>query len=102
MNEKFIRILWSGTSQKETGYKQKLVWNSKIKVKSGTVHELKLINFQHPYESAVIEDEHTVSWKSATAGNEAGVILKINGNGSTHLQFTSIPLNFSCSLDNVF
>ncbi|MCB0085172.1 MAG: hypothetical protein KDE47_29730 [Caldilineaceae bacterium] len=48
-----------------------------------------------------MQDPHTITWQSATAGNYAGFTVRVAGNSESRLQFTSAPCEFACTLKQV-
>lgn len=99
--EHYLRILWAGTKQKGTASLQRLQWNGQLSVEGGVIKNVELVNFQNPRDSVITNDNQTLSWCSSTAGNEAGLIIKIRGTNETSLSFASEPVEFTCILEEV-
>ena len=60
------------------------------------------IGFQSPLDEAVPRSPTDLSWKSATAGNDAGVLITLDSEANAECRFESGPVSFSFTLDEVW
>lgn len=96
-----IRLLWQGTAQRGTARAQRVPWDGTLNLEGGTVHVVEAVNF-HGGEDRVDQPHDThVTWRNATAGNRAGLLLEVEGDEHTVCCFNSPQVQFSFPLAHV-
>ena len=95
-----VRLLWGGTEKRGTAAAQRVCWDGRLTVTGGQVSEVRSVGFHSP-EDSVRRDEAGVVWRSVTAGNRAGLVLKIDGDDRTACRFVSEPCEFEFELGRV-
>lgn len=96
-----VRILWGGTERKGTARLQRVDWAGSLSVSSGSLELLETINFQSCDDQASAVNEHSIEWASQTAGNAAGIVVRVRADDSAKLSFESGPTSFQIDLDRV-
>lgn len=101
-NSTLLRVLWGGTERKGTARLQRVDWTGGLSIEGGTVELVEPINFQS-YDDAAQADEtgSRITWQNKSAGNAAGVLLRVTGDDSTKLSFETGPTSFDVTLDQV-
>ncbi len=97
----WFRLLWGGTEQRGTARFQKVSWDGKLVVEGGGLLNVRSVNFQSPCDVFWREGIDTIAWRSATAGNQAGLLVEIQGDASTLCSFSSSPCTFTFRLAQV-
>tara|TARA_R110002072_G_scaffold303142_1_gene495864 strand:- start:146817 stop:149195 length:2379 start_codon:yes stop_codon:yes gene_type:complete len=97
----FLRVLWGGTEEKGTARLQRVDWTGSLSVSSGTVELMEPINFQSYDDAATGVGNNRLEWSNQSAGNAAGLLLKVHGDDSTELTFESGPTTFTVKLGDV-
>lgn len=92
-NDQF-RLLWGGTQKKGTARAQTVNWNGFLTVENGSVEVLEQVGYFSAVDQYRQCNSQRIEWESATAGNEAGLILKLDGEEVIG-QFQSGPCSFS-------
>ena len=96
-----LRLLWQGTAQRGTARAQRVTWDGALNLDGGTIHAVEAVNF-HGGEDRVDQPNDTcVTWRNATAGNRAGLLLEVEGDEHTVCSFDSLPVQFSFPLAHV-
>lgn len=93
-----LRILWGGTQAYGSAQAQRVVWDGRLEVVGGHILGYQSIDFQSPCDLVRQDSPATLAWQSATAGNLAGLTLKIDGGPETECRFYSAPGAFSFRL----
>ena len=96
-----LRVLWGGTERKGTARLQRVHWDGSLTVKGGELEWIEDVNRQSFADWAEATDSRRVQWKSATAGNAAGVVVRVRGDEATVLEFRSEPATFEVALPDV-
>ncbi len=96
-----LRLLWSGTERRGTARLQRVVWDGELIVQGGKLELLDTINFQSLDDHAVSVSERTLRWSSSTAGNSAGILIRVEGDDDTELEFRSAVKTTRFRLDQV-
>ena len=94
----YLRVLWGGTEQKGTARLQRVDWTGSLSVSNGTVELVEPFNFQSYDDAATLVDENRIDWSNQSAGNAAGILIKVQGDDSTELTFKSAPTTFTVTL----
>lgn len=96
-----LRVLWGGTERKGTARLQRVDWAGSLSVSNGTVELVDPINFQSYDDGATLIGDNRIEWANKSAGNAAGIIIKVQGDDSTKLAFESGPTTFTVKLNDV-
>ncbi len=97
----YLRVLWGGTEQKGTARLQRVDWTGSLSVSGGTVELIEPVNFQSYDDAATRVDKNRIEWTNQSAGNAAGILVRIHGDDSTELTFCSGPTTFTVKLSDV-
>jgi hypothetical protein len=97
----FLRLLWGGTQKRGTARAQTVTWDGSLTLTHGRIAAVRPVGYFAPLDGLWQPDPHTLAWRSATAGNEAGVVLEIEGDEATAGRFSSEPCCFDFSLNQV-
>jgi len=96
-----IRVLWGGAARRGTARAQRVNWAGSLSIEGGQFLEAKPVGFQSPDDGVQLEGEGQVSWRSVTAGNDAGVVLSLAGDAAASCQFSTGPCSFDFDLSQV-
>lgn len=100
-SDRLIRILWSGTERKGTARLQRAIWDGTLRVNAGELELLETVNFQAVDDQAQQPSPQMVSWNSSTAGNAAGLVLKLSAPNSAQIDLETGAVNPSWPLAHV-
>ena len=93
-----IRILWSGTEALGTARQQTVRWDGRLEMTGGSILELRQVGDQAADDEFMLESTSAASWRTATAGNRAGIVLQVEGEEGAGFQFTSEQCEFTFTL----
>ncbi len=93
-SERQLRILWSGTAERGTARRQRVVWDGRLVFDGTEIIDYSPVGFQSPLDEISRESAEAISWKSITAGNSAGVALTLKSDGWQAAKFESGPSQF--------
>ncbi|MDA0587800.1 MAG: DUF3604 domain-containing protein [Planctomycetota bacterium] len=96
-----VRVLWGGTERKGTARLQRVDWTGSLLVSNGTVELVEPVNFQSYDDAATSTSESRIEWQNKSAGNAAGILIRVSGDDSTELTFDSAPTQFRVSLSEI-
>jgi ribosomal protein L35AE/L33A len=96
-----LRVLWGGTEQKGTARLQRVDWTGSLSVAGGTLELVEPINFQSNDDAATLVGDDRLEWNNKSAGNAAGILIRVHGDDSAKLSFKSAPTTFQVKLDEV-
>jgi hypothetical protein len=96
-----LRILWGGTERKGTARLQRVNWDGNVAVSSGTIELVESINFQSTEDRASAASSTQIEWTCQTAGNAAGILVRVSGDDSIALTFATGPATFTVKLGDV-
>ena len=96
-----IRLLWGGTERKGTARLQRVDWTGSLSITKGSLELIDTINFQSCDDGARQIGTDLVEWSNHSAGNSAGVLLRVLGNENTELHLKTSPVELSCRLSNI-
>ncbi|MEM7031530.1 MAG: DUF3604 domain-containing protein [Chloroflexota bacterium] len=96
-----IRVLWSGTERQGTAKDQRVVWDGALSIGNGQILTARSVGFQSPDDEVQVGEDGTVSWRSVTAGNNAGLILTLDGDATTTGSFSTVPSTFDFTLNQI-
>lgn len=88
---RLLRVLWGGTERKGTARLQRVNWDGALSIDSGTIDVVEPVNFQSIADSVHNVDGRRIEWQSQTAGNAAGMIVRVDADDSAILSFESEP-----------
>ena len=95
-----IRVAWGGARVR--GRERIATWDGWLSLDKGRILEAKGYALDSKAEYVRQESEKRVSWVSSTAGDEDGVILRLDAPRDASLTFNSPPTTFSVTLSEVF
>ena len=93
-----IRILWSGTETLGTARQQTVRWDGRLEMTGGSILELQQVGDQAADDEFMLETSRVVSWRTATAGNRAGIVLQVQGEEGAEFQLRSKQCEFAFTL----
>lgn len=96
-----IRILWGGTERKGTARAQTVNWNGKFVLEDVTIVDYQKVGYFAPIDEVHQLEDGSLEWKSATAGNDAGLVLTLEGSPEARGTFISGPCSFDFRLGQV-
>ena len=94
-----IRIVWSGAKLRGRG--RIANWDGELQVENGKIIECRGYAFDSPVEVIIEQNERQVRWKSATAGDEDGIILKLDASEDAKIHFQTENAKFSVAVKEV-
>jgi hypothetical protein len=102
-----IRIVWSGAKLRGRG--RIVNWDGELQIENGKIIECRGYAFDSPVEGIIGQNERPalersegkVRWKSATAGDEDGIILKLDASEDAKIHFQTEPAKFSVAVKEV-
>jgi len=59
------------------------------------------VNLKTPDDIAELTALNSIRWRSVTAGNTTGILVRVHGSRTARLYFSSAPATFSIGLDDV-
>ncbi len=87
-----LRVAWSGLSARGNFARARMVWDGGLAVEEGRILEARGWAFDTPEEGITAQGQDRVAWRSLTAGDWDGVILRLEETPRTTLVFTTGPL----------
>ncbi|NKB72813.1 MAG: DUF3604 domain-containing protein [Candidatus Latescibacteria bacterium] len=91
------RLLWGGAQARGTAGAQRVIWDGSLNLENGRVLAAAPVGFHSPCDGIELVDQQTLRWRSATAGNWAGAVLRVEGGEQMRARFESGPCNFTFS-----
>ena len=95
-----VRVVWGGARVK--GRDRIATWDGWLRLDKGRILEAKGYALDSQAEYVRQDGENRVSWVSSTAGEEDGVILRLDASKDATLAFNSPLISFSAPLSEVF
>ncbi len=97
---KEIKIVWSGVRTKFR--KKSVTWDGAIYFNGAVIQEAKDYSIDNPFDGIQGQNNHIISFKSKTSGDEDGMIVKVLPiEECATLSFTSKQGTFSCCLSEI-
>jgi hypothetical protein len=96
-----LRVLWGGTEQKGTARLQRVDWTGSLSATGGRLELIEPINFQSYDDDARLVGDERIEWANKSAGNAAGILIRVHGDDSADLLFESGPTTFQVKLGDV-
>ncbi|MEQ8786942.1 MAG: DUF3604 domain-containing protein [Pirellulaceae bacterium] len=100
-DERLLRLLWGGTTECGTARQQRVVWDGSLEIDGAELEVVAPIGFQTPLDIVDQSTPGRVAWKSVTAGNEVGLLLRIRGEPDAKCRFAAAPGCFEFRLGDV-
>lgn len=82
-----IRLEWGGARVKGRG--RQTNWNGTLVVENGTIISAECFAFDHPKQGITSETPTKIEWKSTTSGDHDGIIVTIDGDAGTLIEFST-------------
>jgi hypothetical protein len=99
--EGLLRILWRGARAAGTARTQRLVWDGALHATGGRFTEVKGVGFHSADDLVKKDGPETIIWRSATAGNAAGLLVRVEGNRDVRFHFRTAPCTFNFDFNQV-
>lgn len=96
-NGRLVRVLWGGTERKGTARLQRVNWDGSLTAHDGTIELVSAINFQSIADEVHQVSPDQIAWKSQTAGNAAGCLIRVSGD-DCELAFDAGPKQFQAAV----
>jgi hypothetical protein len=94
-----IKITWSGA--RVTTRRRNTDWSGKLIVKRGKILTAEEHAFDLPWDGIMEQSDNYIRWRSSTSGDEDGLILTLEANKETSIEFLSKPASFSFKIDDL-
>jgi len=91
-----IKVAWGGARLRGRGRQTR--WDGRLMVEGGRLLSASEFAFDVPTQGVVRRDDHSVEWRSSTAGDVDGLSLELEGSLQTVLRFESGPASFQLAL----
>lgn len=98
---RLLRVLWGGTERRGTARLQKVDWDGSLSISGGEIELVETINFQSHDDHAEQAGSSRITWSSKTAGNAAGILVRVNSDASAELKFETEPHQLSATVSQV-
>lgn len=95
---RLLRVLWGGTEKRGTARQQRVVWDGALRLDGARIEIVRPIGFQTPLDVVKQTEPGRITWRSITAGNEVGLLLRIAGDDAAEGRFESGPTSFDFRL----
>ena len=96
-----VRVLWGGTERKGTARLQRADWKGSLSVSAGSMELLESVNFQAVDDEAGTVTPTRIEWSNQSAGNAAGIIVRVVGDDTTRLRFETAAKQIEFGLSEV-
>lgn len=94
-----IRILWGGANSPDRG--RFMAWHGGLSIAGGRIVETRPLNMFAAKYGIVEANDTAIRWRSVTSGNEAGMLLHVEGSDDALLAFEAGPARFTFTLGDV-
>jgi hypothetical protein len=94
-----LRILWTGARGRDRN--RYTTWDGALELSAGRILTAEALNLYAPKYGLTGRDETRLSWRSVTAGQDAGVLLEVDAPDDAELRFTTGPATFAFRLARV-
>ena len=94
-----IRFAWRGARNRDRT--RALDWTGGLTVWDGRITGVENYAIDNPRDGVIDWDATRISWRSHTCGDWDGVILELEGDDQTRIEFTSAATRFSCRLADI-
>ncbi|MCH7727902.1 MAG: hypothetical protein IH991_15710 [Planctomycetes bacterium] len=96
-----VRVLWGGTERKGTARLQRADWKGSLSVSAGSMELLESVNFQAVDDEARTVTPTRIEWSNQSAGNAAGIVVRVVGDDTTRLRFETAAKQIEFGLSEV-
>ncbi len=86
------RILWGGAEKRGTAAAQKVIWDGGLRTEYGAISRIQPVGIQSGTDWMRQTNDHNVAWSSSTAGNDMGLVCRLDGDD---FEFTTGPSSFT-------
>ena len=90
-----IRIVWSGAKGRGSAIKARLVWDGELTLDAGRILEVTEYAFDTPATGIREVEERRVTWRSFTAGDPDGLLVRFEAPDDALFNFSTPPASFS-------
>ncbi len=97
----WIRVAWQGLSARGNFSRARMVWDGGLEIEHGRLRDARGWAFDTPEEGIEAQGPSAVRWRSVTAGDWDGVVLRLDEMPGTALRFTTAPLTFRLPLTSL-
>lgn len=94
-----LRVAWRGARNRGRG--RALDWSGRLDLRGGRISNATNYAIDHPLDGITDWDTTSVRWRSHTVGDWDGVILDLDGDDDTVIDFRSPTMSFSASLRDI-
>ena len=94
-----IRLTWTGARGPDRN--RATNWDGGLSLSTGEIVSAEPLNMYAPKWGIVEREERRLAWRSITAGNEVGVLLKVDASGDAVITFAAGPARFEFRLGQV-
>ncbi|MGA7669894.1 MAG: hypothetical protein WBW04_05695, partial [Nitrolancea sp.] len=91
-----VRFAWRGARNRDRT--RDLDWTGGLTVWNGQITSVENHAIDSPHDGVIDWDASRVRWRSHTCGDWDGVIVELDGDGATRLEFDSPTMRFGCTL----
>ena len=91
-----VRVAWRGARNRDRT--RALDWSGELFVSGGRITAVENYAIDSPEDGVLGWDDTRVTWRSHTCGDWDGVIVELEGDEATRLDFATPAMRFSCSL----
>lgn len=92
-SETLFKVEWSGA--KVRSRPKVVTWDGGLVVKNGKIKEYTEFAFDYPHQGVEQVSDTELKWVSTTGGDPDGVLLRLDYNEKTEVEFNSGPISFS-------
>ncbi len=94
-----VRVAWRGARNRDRT--RDLDWTGGLTVWNGRITSVENYAIDNPRDGVIDWDAARVSWRSHTCGDWDGVIVELDGDDDTRLEFDSPTMRFSSTLSDL-
>ncbi len=94
-----IRVTWTGANSPDRG--RFMSWSGELKLTGGKILKATPLNMFAAKYGIRESDDHRISWRSVTSGQEEGLLLEVDAPDDAVIEFSAGPADVSFSLGNV-
>jgi len=94
-----IKVTWTGANSPDRG--RFMNWSGELKLTGGKILKATSLNMFAAKYGIRESDDHRISWRSVTSGQEEGLLLEVDAPDDAVIAFMAGPADVSFSLGNV-
>jgi hypothetical protein len=91
-----IRVTWTGANSPDRG--RFMDWSGELRLNGGTILKATPLNMFAAKYGISESDDHRVTWRSVTSGQEEGLLLEVDAPDDAVIEFQAGPADVSISL----